>query len=688
VEIFTGELRKDLRIIRPEKDGDSIMLFDPVSENYFRITPNTALILGRMNKNCPLEEFEQKLTRAGIPFSHDELLGLISFLQQNNLTAFEVGAYENKKKMIANVKEQTWLLRLASVYMFFKLPPWHPDRFLKAVGPYVSFFAGKFFLYPVLLVSLLGYLLVLRDFSTVRTTFLDSLSWAGLAKYFAAIILLKIVHESSHALAAVHFNCRVRAFGVSFIVFYPRLFTDTTDSWRLPRRQRLLIDAGGLIGELLLGGIAALLWCYLPPGAFKSTMFYIFAVSSLSTILMNGNPLIRYDGYYILCDLLNAENLMMRSTEFVKNCWRYYLLRIGTRPREKRWLLFTVFGIAAFLYKIVLYTSIILMIYNNFVKAVAVVLLLLEVYTIFLYPMYKEFKTIKMLSKKAKSRAGLFLGVSRLVVVGAALFLPLSWSTVLPGEVLHEKHELVTVAEGGYLKDELADTPRDVRKGELLFEQYSPHVDFAMLRTQKMLEVDTLLYKMQLTRRESMGDSMLTKEKIKSDILGKKELARRRDNLVQKAAFDGKFVPRIKCSAGIWLPAGFEIGELHAGGKRVMAYASDREVFKFAPGDAVVIYSQDQHDSISGKVLSINPIAAVLRNSPLLQHFGGEIPVYPDEKKPGEYISVLPLYRVEIAADGMPAIQHGRVVRVKLLRREVLAGELWKFILSVLRREF
>lgn len=318
MEIFTGELRKDLRIIRPEKDGDSIMLFDPVSENYFRITPSTALILGRMNKNCPLEEFEQKLTRAGIPFSHDELLGLISFLQQNNLTAFEIGAYENKKKMIANVKEQTWLLRLASVYMFFKLPPWHPDRFLKAIGPYVSFLAGKFFLYPVLLVSLLGYLLVLRDFSTVRTTFLDSLSWAGLAKYFAAIILLKIVHEFSHALAAVHFNCRVRAFGVSFIVFYPRLFTDTTDSWRLPRRQRLLIDAGGLIGELLLGGIAALLWCYLPPGAFKSTMFYIFAVSSLSTILMNGNPLIRYDGYYILCDLLNAENLMMRSTEFVK----------------------------------------------------------------------------------------------------------------------------------------------------------------------------------------------------------------------------------------------------------------------------------------------------------------------------------------------------------------------------------
>lgn len=688
MEIFTGELRKDLRIIRPEKDGGSIMLFDPVSESYFRISPNTALILGRMTKNCKLEEFEQKLTHAGIPFTHDELLGLISFLQQNNLTAFEVGTYEHKKKQIETVKEQTWLLRLASVYMFFKLPPWHPDRFLKAVAPVGRILTSKFILFPVILVSLLGYLLALRDFSAVRTTFLDSLSWAGLAKYFAAIVFLKIVHESSHALAAIRFNCRVRAFGVSFIVFYPRLFTDTTDSWRLPRKQRLLIDAGGLIGELLLGGIAALLWCYLPPGTLKSTMFYIFAVSSLSTVLMNGNPLIRYDGYYILCDLINAENLMMRSTEYVKNCWRYYLLRIGTRPQEKRWFLFTAFGIAAFLYKIVLYTSIILMIYNNFVKAIAVVLLLLEVYTIFLYPMYKEFKTIKMLSKKAKSRAGLFLGTAILLIVCGALFLPLSWSTVLPGEVLHEKHELVTVTEGGYLKKELTDTPRNVRKGELLFEQYSPHVDFAIQRTQKMLEVDTLLFKMQLTRRESMGDSMLTREKIKSDVLGKKELERRRDNLVQKAAFDGKFVPRMRLSAGAWLPAGLEIGELHSGGKRVTAYATDREVFKLAPGDAVEVFSQDELQTHTGKIQTINPIAAVLRNSPLLQHFGGEISVYPDEKNPGEYISVLPLYRVEIVLDGDPAVWHGRVVRARLLRREVLAGEIWKFLLSVLRREF
>ena len=71
---------------------------------------------------------------------------------------------------------------------------------------------------------------MLRDFATVRAVFLDSLSWAGLVKYFAAILLLKFVHETAHSLAAIHFNCRERGIGLGFTVFYPRLYTDTTDS--------------------------------------------------------------------------------------------------------------------------------------------------------------------------------------------------------------------------------------------------------------------------------------------------------------------------------------------------------------------------------------------------------------------------------------------------------------------------
>ena len=318
-----GNLRADIELIRPGRHGDYYMLFDPSSEHYFKIGEEAVQILSRLDQPYELDAFMERLQRTGVHASRDDVLALVSFLVQNSLLEPGYGQVEMQKKKVAEIKRQTRLLRWASAYMFVKLPPLRPAHILEAIKPYTDFLVSRWMLWLIALPALLGYILMIRDFSAVRATFLDSLSWAGLAKYFVAILLLKVVHEMAHALAANHFGCKVRAFGISFIVFYPRLFTDTTDSWRLPRKQRLLIDAGGIIGELLVGGIAALLWCYTPPGVAKSTMFYIFAVSTLSTLLANGNPLIRYDGYYILCDLVNMENLMGRSTEYLRNVFAF-----------------------------------------------------------------------------------------------------------------------------------------------------------------------------------------------------------------------------------------------------------------------------------------------------------------------------------------------------------------------------
>jgi putative peptide zinc metalloprotease protein len=197
----------------------------------------------------------------------------------------------------------------------------------------------------------------------------------------------------------------VRGVGIGFMVFYPRLYTDTTDSWRLPRKQRLLIDAAGIIAEVLFGGIAALVWSYSPPGIMNSTMFYIFAVSTISSLLVNGNPCIRYDGYYILCDLLNIDNLMGRSADFFKHWWRWTFLRLGTAPTGEHKFIFLFFGIVSTVYRVFLYTSIILVIYHKFTKFLAVIMIFLELYSIFIYPCWKELQTIKHLSQKSVNKA-------------------------------------------------------------------------------------------------------------------------------------------------------------------------------------------------------------------------------------------------------------------------------------------
>ncbi|MBQ7393307.1 MAG: hypothetical protein IJV89_03010 [Lentisphaeria bacterium] len=685
-----GNLRADIELIRPGRHGDFYMLFDPSSEHYFKIGEDAVQILSRLDQPYELEAFLERLRRTGVQATKEDVLTLVNFLVQNSLLEPGYGQVEMQKKKVEEIKKQTRFLRWASIYMFIKLPPLRPARLMEVLKPYTDFLVSRWMLCLIALPALVGYILIIRDFSAVRATFMDSLSWAGLAKYFAAILLLKVVHEIAHSLAANHFGCKVRAIGMSFIVFYPRLFTDTTDSWRLPRKQRLLIDAGGIISELLVGGIAALLWCYMPPGAGKSTMFYIFAVSTLSTLLANGNPLIRYDGYYILCDLLNMENLMGRSIEYLRSVFRWAVFGVGERPVEKRWVLLLSFGVAAFIYKIFLYTAIILIIYAQFVKAIAVVLLLAEVYVLLIFPLWRELKNIRALSRKAAKRADRLRIIVLLAGIGTVLFFPLSWNVELPAEIQPVKRELVVTQEAGILVSDWPRTAREVRKGETLYQLSSPQLDFSVVRFTWMAKADELLFGMQQLDRESYGDSLLTREKLKSDWIGIREMKRRSTMLRGVAPEDGLFIPaRDDISRGSWFPPGLCIGELVSPQLAVTAYADDRQVRKLKEGTAVTIYLPDSMKSLRGKIRSLDRIPAKLQHTPLLQVYGGPIPVYPDESQAGGFISVNALYRVDIDFDD-PAVRQlqGRTVMAKIHHRERLIGKIFDFTVAVLRREF
>lgn len=685
-----GMLRQDIELIRPGVHGDYPMLFDPVSEGYFRISPETALIISKMDQPYELEVFLERLKAAGLEVSSAEVIELVSFLQQNNLFAPEYGEFERKKQMAEQVKKSTLLLRIASVYMFFKLPPIHPDRFFRTIAPYVDFLASRWFLTLVLIPAVLGYILMIRDFSAVRSMFLDSLSWAGLAKYFVAIVGLKVIHEASHSLAAMHFKCRVRAIGVSFIVFYPRIFTDTTDSWRLPLRQRTLIDCAGILGELIVGGIAALLWCYLPPGPMKSTMFYIFAVSSLSTLLVNGNPLIRYDGYYILCDLLNIENLMGNSADCLKRYWRYYFFGLGEKPSESRRGLLLAFGIASFLYRIVLYTSIIMIVYHSFIKVVAVILLILEVYTLAIFPLYREIKTIRTMSKRAAARANWWWSILTAAIVLVVLFFPLSWNITLPGEIVAEKSELISIEESGFLASPWPKNTVRLKAGDLIYQLENPMLEFNRQKVVWTHAFDNALFELQQLDRETFSDSQVTEEKLKSDELGLREFRRRKGNLIRRAPAEGNFVPRrTDISKGFFFPPGMVVGELVSDTKMVYAYATDQEVRKLRANQRVEVIFPDRYGVEEGEIQAIAQIPAKLRNSPLLQNFGGPLPVYRDENSLSpEYNSVMALYRIEVRFDRQPEVMPGRTVRVKVLHKEVLGEELYNLVMSVFRREF
>ncbi|MBE6357870.1 MAG: hypothetical protein E7057_01310 [Lentisphaerae bacterium] len=684
--VKVGVLRKDIAVIR----RDQLMFFDPQADAYFRVSEKAAEIAAYLNEPVELDEFCVKLSRAGIDVSREEVSALLLFLQQNNLLEPEYSQMSFKCRQLEDARKKSRYIRWGAAYMYFRLPPWHPEKFFKKIAPAVSFLASSWFILLLAIPALWGFVLVAKEFYHVRSVFSDTLSWAGAAKYFAAIVLLKVIHEAAHSLAAIRFGCRVRGIGIGFMIFYPRLYTDTTDSWLLPRKERLLIDAAGIIAEVLAGGIAALCYFYLPPGAWKSTMFYIFAVSTISTLLVNGNPCIRYDGYYILCDLTGMDNLMTRSGEYMKACWRYWLLKLGKKPQEKAgWFLF-LFGTASFVYRIFLYTAIILVIYHKFIKVLAAVLLLFEVLTVFILPCVREIRTIWMLSKKSAVKARLILFPVVGAVICGFLFLPLKWDMELPGIVVPEKQLQIPLAEGGYLENDMPQFPVRVSAGDTLAVLKSDSLDLAGKKLAALLAVDRCQYALESVDEKDFARSQVTLEKISSDEKSLAELERRIANLTVTAPESGVFKAEkaSELRKGKYLPRGMVIGEIYSGKMVIYAYGGDRDIAKLKKGDRARVYAADDIAGYPAAVSAVDQVAVPLKDSPLLQIYGGTVPMYQNGNGSGGFHSVQLYCRVELAFESaQPPFAVGRRVRCEIAHTERLWNILARSVISVFRRE-
>ena len=688
-QIRTGSLRKDIEIIPPGKHGAYPMIFDPAAENYFKLSVPAWRMLSRYDRDMSIAEFSERLVRSGIPADPGEILSLKQFLAQNNLLTPDPETFAAQTAQRREAKGRHLWLKIASAYLYFKLPPLHPQPFIDRIKPYVGFVGSKYFFRILAVPAICGYLLALRDLPGIRAMLEASFSWAGLVKYFFAIILLKIIHESGHLAANMRFNCRVRAIGISVIFLYPRFYSDTTDSWRLPRKQRLLVDAGGLLSEILCGGLAALAWCYLPPGNLQSTMFFIFAVSTASTILVNGNPLIRFDGYYILCDILNVENLMQRSGEYLKQFNRHWLFRVGPMPQEERPLLMLSFGIAAFIYRFLLYTSIILVIYNSMIKVVGIFLLIAEVFTIFILPFYNEVRIVKALSKRAGTRANLSFVLMLLIGACIILFLPLSWRTRLPGEITCPDSSPVSVLESGYLSSEAPLKPVEVKAQQNIFTLKSPRLELELERRRAVLKENEILLQQQLTSEETFGDSILTRQRIASEKALIRELEKRQRLLQLTARSSGVFIPRYATlSPGVMLPAGAVVGFINSERTIVMAYASDEQLPRLKPGMKVFFRFRDSREDLNGTIIRINPVPAVFAASPLLSVFGGTIKVGNVSGQAEGYQSLQPMFKVEIHADKPISYQQGRTLHVLVRNREILFDKCVSSVINFFRREF
>ncbi len=434
-------LRPDV-VLHPgpiDPDGQrSYVLEDPVRGNNFRLGYAEGELLYRLaTEPDPDAAAADLYATTTLRPSLEEIAAFIAMLQREGVAILpkeEVVRRETEENSMNPSSETTEpfsLRRLLQGAVFFRVPLLRPDAFLTRTLPYISWLWSPVCCWFYILCGMMGLVLTLQEielyFSTVSYLFTPQ---GGLA-FFLCLALLKTGHEFAHAYSvkALSPALHVRAMGIFFIVFWPLLYTDTTDVWKIPdRRRRIWVSAAGVLFELAVAGIALLMWAILPDGILRSLMFFLSGTSLISSVFVNLNPFMRFDGYYVLMDLWGIDNLRPRAFAMLRHLIRRILFDWkGPVPEihpRRRSMMF--YGFLAILYRIFIAISIAVAAYLLFFKILPILALAVfgvEIWLFIIRPLWIEghsiFKNRHYLGAKFRMAltAGIFFGLLALLCV-------------------------------------------------------------------------------------------------------------------------------------------------------------------------------------------------------------------------------------------------------------------------------
>jgi putative peptide zinc metalloprotease protein len=379
-------LREDLRLenASANRDGSpSWMIHDPARNRFFRIGWLEFELLARWDAGNADQLVAR--VRAETPLEPDveDVSALIRFLEYHQLLrARSARDTDRLTEQRRQLRPSLWRHVLHN-YLFFRIPLVRPQEFLDATLPYVSFLLRPATLGLIALAGLIGLVLAARQWDAFTQSFGASLTLAGLFGYLGALAVAKSIHELAHAYVATRYGVRVAHMGIAFMVLWPMLYTDTGESWKLSNpRERLAIAGAGIGAEFALAGLATLGWSIVADGPLRDALFFLATTSWVISVGINASPFMRFDGYFLLSDLLDLQNLHERSSALARAFLRRQLLGWNEPdpeyfPRRLRALL-VVFALVTWAVRLLIFIAIALAVYHFFFKLAGIILLAVE----------------------------------------------------------------------------------------------------------------------------------------------------------------------------------------------------------------------------------------------------------------------------------------------------------------------
>lgn len=570
VENLCPRLRRHTAIHRHVYRGEVwYVLQDHATGQFHRFTPEAYLIIGKMNGESSLQTIWDEaceLLGDHMP-TQDDVIGLVSKLFRANVlhsdTMPDMEALNHRRELIVRQK----LMQKIKSPLALRLPLLDPEKFLQHTQSLVYPLFSRWMGVVWILVVSLGLLLAAVNWQGLTSNLSDRVLVVENLLLLALIYpFVKTFHELGHAYAVKRWGGEVHEIGVMFLVFFPVPYVDASAATAFRSKyQRMLVGAIGIMIEGFVAALAMVVWTLVEPGLVRALAFNTMMIAGVSTFFFNGNPLLRFDAYYVLADFLEIPNLANRSTQYIGYWVKRYVMGVkglhspAATQREAIWLAF--YSIASYLYRIVIMLAISLFIAAQYVF-VGVLLACWTLYGTVVKPVLKLMATPfsdAQLQLKPRRTWGVIGGALACVTL-LLVVIPLPFATYTQGVLSSSDNAQLRIPNSGFVVNVAASSGQWVEAGDVILTMTDPMLEAQVeVLAEQVAEAQARL---QASVRDRV-EAGIQRELLEFRQQEYERLLARRDALTLLAHRSGSLVlPDVRRLEGLYLSRGDLVGDI------------------------------------------------------------------------------------------------------------------------------
>ena len=681
-------LRTGVQAHRQHFQGEQwVVLRDALGNDWFRVSADAYQFISRLSLNRTVDEVWQE-TLAIEPeraLSQEEVVQLLGQLNLSNLLHYDrstaaASLFDRYTRRRNKEKLALWMS-----FLSIRIPVFDPDRLLERNRPLIDGLLSRIGVTLYLILLLAGILALVNRADDLFQQSAGILAPGNLFLLYIGFIIAKLVHELGHASVCKYYGGEVHTLGIMLLMFAPMPYVDASSSWGFRNRmQRVFVGFAGVLSELSVAAVAALIWANTAPGTLNALAYNVIFASSVSTVLFNLNPLLRFDGYHILVDLLDVPNLYQRSREQLRYLIERFLFKVSaaqpTARNRAEAVILPVYGLLSLGYWLVLMATIIVFIAQQYLD-LGVALAWFMGFTTLVVPVFKLLRYLATDAKLGTQRAQaviitLLLGIT---VVGGLGIMPVPDRVRIKGVVQATQFRQLYTEAAGRIAERVAHPGSRVAAGDILLRLENPallleiasvQAQLAQLRAQELKAISLAVADLEPLQQQRLA--------VEQNLA---QLEQQRSALVVTAPIAGIWsTVEFEATPGRWVARGGALGSIVEGGDwRFVAVLPQvgTHLFEDSIYRVEIRVSGQEGDNIRAFKTQVVPHEnGILPSKALGMAGGGEIAVDPAD--PHGLTATEPFFRVQaelptVPAEG-PLLAHGRlgVMRLTLSSRPLL----------------